>query len=83
VTFGVLVGLITRGATTAEILADDPALEPDPIPAALSFDSGWPQMDPKCKGDHRNSEPRMSRVWPLYTFLSAWIGSMLAARAAG
>ena len=40
VTVGTIVGLIARGATHELILADYPYLEPDDIPAALSY-AAW------------------------------------------
>jgi uncharacterized protein (DUF433 family) len=40
VTVGTIVGLIASGSTPAEILADYPYLEPDDIPAALSY-AAW------------------------------------------
>jgi uncharacterized protein (DUF433 family) len=40
VTVGTIVGLIASGSTSAEILADYSYLEPEDIPAALSY-AAW------------------------------------------
>lgn len=39
-TVGTIVGLIASGSTAEEILADYPYLEPEDIPAALSY-AAW------------------------------------------
>lgn len=51
VTVGTIVGLIARGATPAEILADYPYLEAEDIPAALSY-AAWQSEEvevPLCR----------------------------------
>lgn len=40
VTVGTIVGLIASGSTAEEVLADYPYLEPEDIPAALSY-AAW------------------------------------------
>ncbi len=40
VTVGTIVGLIASGSTAQEVLADYPYLEPEDIPAALSY-AAW------------------------------------------
>ncbi|MSR58655.1 MAG: DUF433 domain-containing protein [Planctomycetaceae bacterium] len=49
VTVGTVVGLIAGGSTAEEILVDYPYLEPEDIPAALSYAAGKKQVAAGCE----------------------------------
>jgi uncharacterized protein (DUF433 family) len=51
VTVGTIVGLIASGSTAEQVLADYPYLEPEDIPAALSY-AAWrsEEIDVPMKG---------------------------------